>query len=124
MSRTSFDLLWLLLAVSLIAAPPLLAQQTGKVPRVCFLSSRAGIEAREDTFRQGLRELGYIEGKNIEVEWRFGKENADRLPAFAAELNHAKCDVIIAGGTEAAKALKNATGAVPIVFTVASDPVG
>src|SRR5215475_13599607 len=100
------------------------AQQPTKVHRVCFLSSRSGIEVREEAFRQGLRELGYIEGKNIAVEWRFAKGNADRFPGFAAELIQVKCDVIVAGGTEATKALKNAPGAIPVVSTVASDPVG
>src|SRR5262249_10972709 len=76
-----------------------LAQQPAKAHRVCFLSSRAGIEVREEAFRQGLRELGYIEGKNIVVEWRFAKGNAYRFPGFSAELIHGKCDVIVAGGT-------------------------
>jgi putative tryptophan/tyrosine transport system substrate-binding protein len=100
------------------------AQQPAKAHRVCFLSSRSGIEAREEAFRQGLRELGYIEGKNIGVEWRFAKGNADRFSGLAAELIQGKCDVVVAGGTEAAKALKNVTGTIPVVFTVASDPVG
>jgi len=103
---------------------PAYAQQPAKVHRVCFLSSRGGIEVREEAFRQGLRELGYIEGKNIAVEWRFARGNADRFPGFAAELVQVKCDVIVAGGTEATKALKNATAEIPVVFTVASDPVG
>ena len=113
--------LWAMLFVLYGSA---LAQQPTKVHRVCFLSSRSGIEVREEAFRQGLRELGYIEGKNIAVEWRFAKGNADRFPGFAAELIQVKCDVIVAGGTEATKALKNAPGAIPVVFTVASDPVG
>src|SRR5262245_25765283 len=99
------------------------AQQPGKIPRMCFLSSRSGIEVREEAFRQGLRDLGYFEGKNILVEWRFAKNNAERFPALAAELLRVNCDVMIAGGSEATKALKNATSTIPIVFSVASDPV-
>src|SRR5262245_11605409 len=117
-------LVWLLTIFLLAASTYAEAQQTTKVHRICFLSSRAGIEVREEAFRQGLRELGYIEGKNIAVEWRFAKGNADRFPGFAAELINGKCNVIVTGGTEAAKALKNATGSIPVVFTVASDPVG
>jgi len=100
------------------------AQQATTMHRVCFLSSRSGIEIREDAFRRGLRELGYIEGKNILIEWRFANGDAARIPALAAELIQVKCDVIAAAGTEAATALKKANRRVPIVFAVASDPVG
>jgi len=103
---------------------PALAQQSAKVHRVCFLSSRASIEVREEAFRQGLRELGYTEGKNVVLEWRFAKGDASRMPTLAAELTQAKCDVIVAAGTEATTALKRATATIPVVFTVASDPVG
>jgi putative ABC transport system substrate-binding protein len=100
------------------------AQQARTMHRVCFLSSRSGIEIRENAFRQGLRELGYIEGKNMLIEWRFAKGDAARIPSLATELSHLKCDVIAAAGTEAATALKKANGTIPIVFAVASDPVG
>ena len=93
-------------------------------PRVCFLSGRAGIEEREEAFRQGLRELGYLDGQNIIIEWRFAKVDTSRLPALAQELVQSKCDVIVAGGTEATNAVKSATATIPVVFTVASDPVG
>jgi putative ABC transport system substrate-binding protein len=100
------------------------AQQLVKMQRVCFLSSRAGIEVREDAFKQGLHELGYYEGKNISLEWRFAKGDASQIPALASELIQAKCDVLVAAGTEATKELKSATTTIPVVFTVASDPVG
>jgi len=100
------------------------AQQATTRHRVCFLSSRSGIEIREDAFRRGLLELGYIEGQNILIEWRFAKGDATRIPALATELSQLKCDVIAAAGTEAATALKKANGTIPIVFAVASDPVG
>jgi putative ABC transport system substrate-binding protein len=100
------------------------AQQATTMHRVCFLSSRAGIEVREEAFKQGLRELGYDEGKNISLEWRFAKGDASQIPALASELIQAKCDVLVAGGTEATNGLKSATATIPVVFTVASDPVG
>ena len=61
------------------------AQQTKKVPRIGFISARSGIESREETFRRGLLGLGYTEGKNIAIEWRFANGKADRLPDLAAE---------------------------------------
>jgi ABC-type uncharacterized transport system substrate-binding protein len=100
------------------------AQQPTKVPRIGFISVRSGIESREEAFRQGLRELGYVEGENIAIEWRFAKGNADRLPDLATELIRLKVDVIAVGGGDAALPAKNATGRIPIVFTSANDPVG
>jgi putative ABC transport system substrate-binding protein len=115
----------LMLCTMLFAlSTPAYAQQPAKVHRVCFLSSRAGIEVREEAFKQGLRELGYDEGKNISLEWRFAKGDASQIPALASELIQAKCDVLVAGGTEATNGLKSATATIPVVFTVASDPVG
>jgi len=103
---------------------PVWAQQPTKLPRVCFLSSRPRIETREEAFRQGLRELGYIEGKNLYLEWRFANGDASRIPALSRELIQANCGVLVAGGTEATKGLKSANTTIPLVFTVASDPVG
>ena len=86
-----------LLAVGVIAE----AQQPKKVPRIGFLggASPAALSARIEAFRQGLRELGYVEGKNIVIEWRYAEEGKlDRLPELAAELVRLKVDVIVTGG--------------------------
>src|SRR5262245_66367026 len=76
------------------------AQQPKKVPRIGYLSATSGPTnaGRFEAFRQGLRELGYVEGKNIFVEWRFAEGKLDRLPALAAELARLKVDVIVTTG--------------------------
>src|SRR6266436_2101814 len=101
------------------------AQQTGKVPRIGFLSAGSFSSTRStvEAFRQGLRELGYIEGKNIVVEYRSGAGKPERLPDLAAELIRLKVDVIVTQSTPAAVAAKNATTTIPIVMTSLSDPV-
>jgi putative tryptophan/tyrosine transport system substrate-binding protein len=118
------SLLSILLVVVLLAAVIAEAQQPKKLPRIGFLSVRAGIESREEAFRQGLRELGHIEGQNVVIEWRFAKGKVDRFPEIAAELVRLKVDVIVVGGGSAAVPAKNATRTIPIVFTSMSDPVG
>src|ERR1044071_7127131 len=102
------------------------AQQPKKVPRIGYLTgaTRDGQSARIDAFRQGLRELGYVEGKNIVVEYRYAEEKFDRLPALAAELVHLKVDVIVTGGSGNTSAAKEATNTIPIVMAQDSDPVG
>jgi putative ABC transport system substrate-binding protein len=81
--------------------------------------------ARIEAFRQGLRELGYLEGKNIVIEWRSGGEGKeDRIPALVAELVRLKVNVIVTGGPTATRAAKEATTAIPIVMTQVGDPVG
>ena len=84
----------------------------------------AGQSARIEAFRQGLRELGYVEGKNIVIEWRSAEGKPDRLPALAAELVRLKVDIIVTGGATATRAAKEATVTIPIVMTQDSDPVG
>src|SRR5678816_4017272 len=76
------------------------AQQTGRVPRIGFLAAAttSAVAARIEVFRHGLRELGYIEGKNVVVEWPSAEGKPDRLPALAAELVRLKVDVIVTGG--------------------------
>jgi putative ABC transport system substrate-binding protein len=101
------------------------AQQPTKVPRIGYLSvsSLSAMADRIEAFRQGLRELGYVEGKNILIEWRYGEEKPDRVSAVTAELVSFKVDVIVSGGNSATEAAKKATNTIPIVMTQASDPV-
>ena len=79
---------------------------------------------REEAFRQGLRELGYVEGQNIVIEWRFAQGKSDQVPRNAAELVRLKVDVIVTGGSTDTRAAKVATSTIPIVMTNESDPVG
>ena len=80
--------------------------------------------ARIEAFRQGLRELGYVEGKNIVIEWRSAEGKLDRLPALAAELVRLKVDIIVTAGPTATRAAKEATSTIPIVMAQDTDPVG
>jgi ABC-type uncharacterized transport system substrate-binding protein len=116
-----FALCALLLALS----APAEAQEPKKAPRIGYLSvlSFSPMADRIEAFRQGLRELGYVEGKNIVVEWRYGEEKPDRVSDLAAELVRLKVDVIVSGGNSATEAAKKATNSIPIVMTQASDPV-
>src|SRR6266545_4991554 len=102
------------------------AQQPTKIPRIGFLSasSPAALSSRIEAFRQGLRELGYVEGKNIVIEWRSAEGKLDRLPALAAELVRLKVDIIVTAGPSLTHAAKEATSTIPIVMTFDPDPVG
>jgi putative ABC transport system substrate-binding protein len=102
------------------------AQQPTKVPRIGFLAavSPSAIAARTEAFRQGLRELGYMEGKSFVIEWRYAEGKPDRLPALAAELVRLKLDVIVTGGPAATRPAKEATVTIPIVMSFDDDPVG
>ena len=102
------------------------AQQAGKIPRIGYLaaSSLSGQSARIEAFRQGLRELGYVEGKNIVIEYRSAEGKLDRLPALAAELVRLKVDIIVTGGPIPTRAAKEPTSTIPIVMTQDVDPVG
>src|SRR5215475_13891614 len=82
------------------------------------------ISARTEALQQGLRDLGYTEGENIEIEWRFAERKLDRLSTLAAELGRLKVDAIITGGPQATPAAKEATGTIPIIMTQDSDTVG
>src|SRR6266481_7058071 len=86
------------------------AQQPGKVPRIGFLgaTSASSVADRTEAFRQGLLELGYIEGKNIVIEWRYADGKAARLPTLAAELVRLKVDVIVTQGSTSTQAAQNA----------------
>ena len=101
------------------------AQQPTNIPRIGFLTAvpLSVMSARTEAFRQGLRELGYVEGKTILIEWRSAEGQPDRLPSLAAELVRLKVDVIVTGGPSATRPVKAATGTIPIVITNDSDPV-
>ena len=102
------------------------AQQPGKVPRIGFLdpSTASGSAVLVEAFRQELSKLGWIEGKNITIEYRFAEQKPERLPELAAELVRLKVDLIVVSGTPPALAAKKATTTIPIVMTNVADPVG
>jgi putative ABC transport system substrate-binding protein len=101
------------------------AQQPKKVPRIGYLSntSPSADSARYEAFRQGLRELGYVAGKNVVIEYRYTEGKSDRLPALAAELVRLRVDVVVTGGGATTRAAKEATTTIPIVFAQDGDPV-
>jgi putative tryptophan/tyrosine transport system substrate-binding protein len=114
-----------LCAVLLTFSFPAEAQQAKKIPRIGFLgTSPSAIAGRIEAFRQGMRELGYVEGKNIVIEWRYTEEKPERMSELAAELVRLKVDIIITGGPPATRAAKEATNTIPIVMTQDPDPVG
>jgi len=119
---TVLTLCAMLLALCLCAE----AQQPKKIPRIGYLgaTSPSAIPDRIEAFRQGLRALGYVEGKNIVIEWRHHEGKVDRLPALAEELVRLKVDIIITVGPPAARAAKGATVTIPIVMMQIGDPVG
>jgi putative ABC transport system substrate-binding protein len=102
------------------------AQQPKKAPRIGFLSGSppSSIKARTEAFRQGLRDLGYVEGKNIVIEWRSAEGKRDRFPALAADLVRLKVDLIVTAGPLVTRAAKEATSTIPIVMAQDPDPVG
>jgi putative tryptophan/tyrosine transport system substrate-binding protein len=102
------------------------AQQPRKVSRIGWLggASASALASRVDAFRQGLRELGYVEGKNIVIELRAAEAKPDQLPALAAELVRLKVDVIVTGGPLPTRSAKEATSTIPIVMAFDTDPVG
>ena len=118
---------WLLATRLLTPAPLVAAQQPTKVPRIGFLfvSSLPSNSARIEAFRQGLRELDYIEGKNIAIEYRHADGKRERFPALATELVRLKVDlIVVAGGDALIQSVMNATKIIPIVMTGGgADPV-
>ena len=119
---------WLIaLGASAVSAPwPSLAQQAPvNVSRIGFLgaTSIAGAKSRVEAVRAGLRDLGYVEGKNLAIEFRWADGMYDRLPSLAAELVRLKVDVIVTGGTPGTRAAKQATTTIPIVMAVSGDAV-
>jgi putative tryptophan/tyrosine transport system substrate-binding protein len=113
---------------SLLLAPccAVEAQQPTKIPRIGYLTGATaeGQSARIEAFQQGLRDLGYIEGKNIVIEYRYAEEKLERLPALAVDLVRLKVDVIVTGGGGNTRAAKEATTTIPIVMAQDTDPVG
>ena len=114
-----------LCAILLTLSFPIEAQQPAKISRIGYLSagSPSSNPARREAFRRGLRELGYVEGKNIVIEDRSAEERFDRLPALAAELVRLKVDVIVSAGPIPTRVAKEATSTIPIVMAQDSDPV-
>jgi putative tryptophan/tyrosine transport system substrate-binding protein len=101
------------------------AQQAKKIPRIGFLSaSSPGPDPRIEGFRQGLRELAYVEGKNIAIEWRYAEGKGELVPKLAAELVQLNVEIIVTGGTNVTRAAKNATKTIPVVMASDADPVG
>jgi len=115
----------LLLAVG-AASLPVGAQQAPKIPKIGLITSStpAGIAPFVEAFRQGLRELGYVEGKTFTLEARYGENKPDRLPELARELVRLKTDVVVASTDVAIAAVKRETQTIPIVMVNSSDPVG
>ena len=113
-----------LLAVPLAAD----AQPPTKIPRIGVLTpwkvSPAEFRAFYAPFFQGLRDLGWVEGQNMALEWRAAEENLDRLPDLAAELVELPVDIIISGDTDAILAVRRLSQTIPVVMTVIADPVG
>ncbi len=112
------------LALSPFAAPLANAQQAGQIPRIGFLRTAAPPESYIEAFRQGLKERGYIEGKNIAFEYRWGGGRTDQLPELAAELVRLKVDVVVVEGVPPALAARKASITIPIVMASSGDPVG
>ena len=111
----------------LFALPfPARAQQAGKIFRIGFLdtSTASGVAVFLDAFRQELSKLGWVEGKNFTIEFRFAEQKGDRLPELAADLVRLKVDLIVVAGLPPALAAKSATTTIPIVMTNSGDPVG
>jgi putative ABC transport system substrate-binding protein len=118
---------FLLTSLAGVLAAPLAAegQQTAKVPRIAFLTTTSpGGSPTTDAFLRGLRELGYVEGQNMTIEWRWGRGSTERFSDFAAEMVRLKVDVIVAGNDVAGRAAQRATKTIPIVIVLIGDPVG
>ncbi len=112
------------LVAGILAAPlPADAQQPAKIARIGVLRPGSPPDANVEVFRQALRALGYEEGKNIAIEYRWAEAKLDRLPALAADLVRLKVDLIVTSTTPAIQAASNATKTTPIVFATAGDPV-
>lgn len=128
--RTKKSFISLLIIVLLIYSSLAEPQQTKNVPRIGYLSqelhpsdSRAASRRNLDGFQQGLRELDYVDGKNITIEYRFADARFERLPALAEELVRLKVNIIVATNSTAARGAKRATSSIPIVIASGNDPI-
>ena len=117
---------WVLGTLFFVTAFGAEAQQTAKISRigVLLVNSSAASSSSTEALRQGLREIGYEEGKNIAIEYRYAEGKTERLPELAAELVRSKVDVIVSAGIQPSRAAKQATKTIPIVFPGVGDPVG
>jgi len=116
-----------LLMVVLVGARGIIAdaqQPPTKIPRIGYLMTRSLDSVRTEALRQGLRELGYVEGKTIVIEWRSAEGKLDHVPALVAELVRFNVDVIVTAGPVPTRVSKDATSTIPIVMTQVNDPVG
>jgi putative ABC transport system substrate-binding protein len=118
--------LWLLATLFLANVSLADAQQTGKIPRIGYLDpgTASASAVLVDAFRQELRKLGWVDGKNITIDYRFAEQKTERLPELAADLVRLKVDVIVSASSTSALAAKSATTTIPIVMTQSADPVG
>jgi putative ABC transport system substrate-binding protein len=121
-----YIVIWLVASVLLAIIRPVEAQQEKKIPHVGYLtvSSLSSNVSRNGAFRQGMRELGYVEGKNIVIEWRSGEGKVERKSELAAELVRLGVDVIVTSGPTMTRAAQQATATIPIVMAFDPDPVG
>ena len=117
-------LVWLVTLFLLATGTFAEAQQPAKIPRVGLLRPGSSPDPYVDAFRQGLHELGYVEGRNINIEYRWAEGMSARLPLLAAELVHLKVDAIVTQGEAATRAAKEATRMIPIVMATSGDPMG
>ena len=121
---TSRLLCYALCALLFVSSYPANAQESKNTPQLGFLSAGAAQDERLTFFREGLRDLGYIEKKNILIEYRFAEGKLERLPELAAGLARLNVNIIVTAGNEAVQAAKNATQTIPIVMAFSGDPVG
>ena len=118
------NILYLLVVIALLDGPEIAAAQpTGKTPRVGVLFIGGRNQPHLESFKQGLKERGYTEGKNILLDYRYAEGNVDRLPSLAAELVQLKVDVIVTTSGNSARAATRVTRTIPIVLTTGADPV-
>ena len=117
---------WILATIFLASVSLAQAQQPAKLPRIGLLGATdfSTNSARIEAFRQGLRELGYVEGKNIVIEYRWAEGRSERLTNLAAELVRLKVDIIVTAGPAVSRPAKGATSTIPIVLAFDNDPVG